>query len=228
MQLIVSSPTIVHNMKTYRADDYCFCKYHEFLRNWPTIKEPTKEEIAKFQKAVSHSQLCSEEWRAWRHRRDNLKEGQYAFVIDGTNILLPDVRLKDCIMVIYYWHNGDIKSKIINILYEGKSNASFLQTALIIAFGFSPEGCQTINFTQEYKEITDVFIWSDNGQPYKCKTLLLLLSYIKHVIPNVNFEWSYYGPYHGKSSADAHAGVIKRKLRDWKKAGICNAVCFSY
>lgn len=70
---------------------------------------------------------------------------------------------------------------------------------------------------RESRIVKAVHIWSDGGQPFK--------SYRSEYeqeqsvrSENINASRAWFDPNHGKSLADAHAGVLKGHLRTWRTA----------
>lgn len=213
---------MVHNLKRYRSDDYEYCKLHDYMTQYPNLKNPTDREKEALEVASDHIQWMSTQYRAFREQRDNLQQHQKILVIDGTSHLLagaPEARAKDLIIIeILRTTSGTLQFRKYDFLHTSKNDAKIVQTALCILLGVAPEGSQSLKHNDSNVKVTDLFLWSDNGPPFKTAKIWLFLGWLK-VHTQMNIVWQYFWAHHGKNLADIAAADEKKQLRDWTRIG---------
>ena len=108
--------------------------------------------------------------------------------------------------------SGQIEVEIHDVFSNGDCVQNWFFTASAFEATFS-------NFSAKHKDITKLYIWSDNGPHYHNTSLVLWLMRFSELCPIRILRYSFFEAQKGKTSLDSHFATFKFVLKGWMKQG---------
>ena len=108
--------------------------------------------------------------------------------------------------------SGQVEVEIHDVFSNGDCVQNWFFTASAFEATF-------LNFSAKHKDITKLYIWSDNGPHYHNTSLVLWLIRFSELCPIRILGYSFFEAQKGKTSLDSHFATFKFVLKGWMKQG---------